>query len=117
MSSIIQLCDLHNETLDLIIREKRVYHGLPSLNTEMYHNNHQLPTLGILKVYHQQDLSNAYLANLKQPAYFLLYILSLKASQMNISSVISIENYCPHTEVVFQKNITHLQYLSQGKFV
>ena len=27
--SIIQLCDLHNDTLDLILREKRVYQGLP----------------------------------------------------------------------------------------
>ncbi|CAF4904374.1 unnamed protein product [Rotaria sp. Silwood1] len=45
MSSDIQLCDIHNQIFDLIIREKRVYQGqLPSV-TEIFDSNHHLPML------------------------------------------------------------------------
>ncbi|CAM2722571.1 unnamed protein product [Rotaria socialis] len=113
MSSIIQLCDLHNESLELLIREKRVYQGLPPLIIDVFHNNHYLPVLGLLKLYHKQDLSNDYLANLKQPEYFLLHVVSSKVSRINITSMVDMENYCPHTGSIFQKNISHIQYLSQ----
>ncbi|CAF1423882.1 unnamed protein product [Rotaria sordida] len=113
MSSIIQLCDLHNKTFDLIVREKRVYQGLPSHTTEIFHNNHYLPMLAIMKLYHKQQLSNDYVANLKQPAYFILYITPFKVSHMNLTSIINMTNYCPHTAIAFQKNISDASYLSE----
>ena len=116
LSSIIQLCDLHNETLDLIIRQKRVYQGLPPSITEIYHNDHHLPRFGIMKLYHKQDLSNDYVANLKQPDYFILYIVSSNISRMNFTSVINVTNYCPYTPTAFQKNISNISSLSQCKF-
>ncbi len=116
LSSIIQLYDLHNETLDLIIREKRVYQGLPRPMTHIYHNNHYLPTLGIMKLYHKLDMSNDYVANLKQPDYFILYLAPHEVSHLNITSVIKTTTYCPYTHTVYQRNISHVAYLSQCKF-
>jgi hypothetical protein len=116
MSSIIQLCDLDNETLDLIVRQKRVYQGLPPSITEVYHNDHQLPMLGIMRLYHKFHLSNDYTANLKQPDYFILYIVSSNVSRINLTSVINMTNYCPYTPIVFRKNVSYVSYLSQCKF-
>jgi hypothetical protein len=117
LSSIIQLCDFHNETLDLIIREKRVYQGLPPSITEIYHNNHHLPRLGMMKLYHKHDLSNDYVANLKQPDYFILYIVSSNdVSRMNFTSAINMTNYCSYTPTIFHKNVSNGSYLSQCKF-
>jgi hypothetical protein len=112
MSSIIQLCDLENETLDLIVKEKRVYQGLPPLITEIFHNNHYLPMLGIMKLYHRQQSSKDYTANLKQPDYFILYITSVKVFRMNLTSVINMMNYCRSTATAFQKNNSDNSYLS-----
>jgi hypothetical protein len=115
LSSIIQLCNLHNETLDLMIHEKRVYQGLPPSITEIYHNDYHLPKLGIMKLYHKYDLSNDYVVNLKQPDYFILYIVPLNVPHMNITSVINMTNYCPHTATLFQENLANVSYLSQRK--
>ena len=56
---MIQLCDLDNETLDLIIREKRVYSGLPPSRS---HKSITMITiqliLTMMKLYYQLDLSN-----------------------------------------------------------
>jgi hypothetical protein len=116
LSSIIQLFDLHNETLDLIIRQKRVYQGLPPSITEIYHNDHYLPRFGILKLYHKSNLSNDYVANLKQHDYFILYIISSNISRMNLISVINLTNYCPYTPIAFNKNVSNISSLSQCKF-
>jgi hypothetical protein len=116
MSSIIQLCDLHDETLDLIIREKRVYQGLPSSITQIYHHNYQLPMLDIMKLYHKYDLSNDYVVNLKQPDYFILYITSFNVTHMNLTLGINMTNDCPYTRTAFQKNVSDLSHLSECKF-
>jgi hypothetical protein len=116
LSSIIQLYDLHEETLDFMIREKRVYQGLPPSIVEVYHNDHQLPLFGLVKFYHKHDLSNDYVANLKRPDYFILYIAPLNVSRMNLTSAINVRNYCPYTPTVFQTNVSDLSYLSQCKF-
>ncbi len=116
MSSTIQLCDLDNETLDLIVRQKRVYQGLPPVLTELFHNNHYLPTLAILKLYHKENLFNDYVANLKQAKYFILYITPSSVSRLNLTSIINKTNYCPYTATVFHKNLSDVSYLSQSKF-
>jgi hypothetical protein len=116
MSSIIQLCDFDNDTLDLIVRQKRVYHGLPPTITEIFHNDRHLPMVGIMKLYHKNDLSNDYVANLKQPDYFILYVAPSRVSRMNLTSVINMTNYCPYTPTVFQKNISDTSYLSEREF-
>jgi hypothetical protein len=116
LTFIIQLCDLHNETLDLTMRQKRIYHGLPPPITDIYHNDRHLPRLGVAKLYHKHDLSNDYVANLKQPDYFILYIASSEVSYMNITSVINRTNYCPYTPIAFRKNVSHVSYLSERKF-
>ncbi len=116
LSSIIQLYDIHNETLDLMIRQKRVYQGLPSTITEIYHNSYHLPTLGIVKLYHKHDLSNDYVANLKQPDYFILYLVSPNISRMNITITMNRTNFCPYTPIAFQKYVSNISYLSQCKF-
>jgi hypothetical protein len=116
LSSIIQLCDLHNKTLDLIIRQKRVYQGLPPSITEIYHNDHHLPRIGILKLYHKKDLSNDYVANLNQSDYFILYSVLSDIARMNLTSTINVTNYCPYTRTAFNKNISTISSLSQCKF-
>jgi hypothetical protein len=115
LSTIIQLYDIHHETLDLILREKRVYQRLPPSITEIYHNDHHLPILGIIKFYHQQDFLNDYVANLKQPAYFILYISSGNTSRINLTSVPNSTNYCFYAPTAFEKNIFNISYLSQCK--
>ena len=116
LSSIIRLYNLHNQTLDLMLRQKRVYQGLPPSITEIYHNDHQLPLLGVMKLYHKLDISNNYVANLKQPDYFILYITSPNVSRLNITLVINMTNYCPYTLTAFQRNVSDVSYLSQCKF-
>jgi hypothetical protein len=116
LSSIIQLCDLHNETLDLIIRQKRVYQGLPPSITEIYHNNHHLPRIGILKLYHKFDLSNDYVANLKESDYFILYSIVSDIARMNLTSMINVTNYCPYISTAFHKNVSTISSLSKCKF-
>jgi hypothetical protein len=113
LSTIIQLYNLHHETLDLILEEKRVYQGLPPSITEVYHNDHHLPILGIIKFYHKQDLLNDYVANLKQPAYFILYISSSNTSRINLTSIMNMTNYCFYAPTIFQNNISNISYLSQ----
>jgi hypothetical protein len=98
-----------------MIHEKRVYQGLPPSITEIYHNDYHLPKLGIMKLYHKYDLSNDYVVNLKQPDYFILYIVPLNVPHMNITSVINMTNYCPHTATLFQENLANVSYLSQRK--
>jgi hypothetical protein len=115
LSSIIQLCDLHNETLDLIIRQKRVYQGLPSPVSDIYHNDRHLPMLGMMKLYHKHDSSNDYVADLKRPDYFVLYIIPLNVLRINLTLVVNKTNYCPYTPTVFDKNISDVSYLSQCK--
>jgi hypothetical protein len=116
LSTIIQLCDLDDETLDLNIRQKRVYQSLPPSIIQIYHNDYHLPRIGIMKLYHKQDLSNDYFANLKQPDYFILYITSANVSRMNLTLEINMTNYCPYTPTIFHKNISHVSHLSQCKF-
>jgi hypothetical protein len=116
LSSIIQLCDLHNETFDLLIRQKRVYQGLPPSITEIYHNDHHLPRFGILKLYHKKDLSNDYIANLNQSDYFILYFVLSDIARMNLTLMINITNYCPYTPTAFNKNVSKISSLSQCKF-
>lgn len=115
LSTVIQLCDLQNQTLDLLIREKRVYEGLPPTITQIYHNDHRLPILGIMKLYHKHDLTDDYVANLEQPDYFILYIISSNDSHMNLISTINVTNYCPYTPVAFQKNVSNASHLSECK--
>ena len=115
LSSIIQLLDVHNETLDLSMREKRVYQGLPPSITDIYHSGYYLPMLGIMKLYHKQDLSNDYVVSLKQPDYFILYVGSFNVSRMNLTSVINMTNYCPYTPTAFLRNVSKISYLSQSK--
>ena len=115
LSSMIQLCDLDNETLDLIIREKRVYPGLPPSITQIYHNDYHLPIIAILKLYHKLDLVNDYVANLKQPDYFLLYVISSNISLMNLTLNIDLKNYCPYTPTIFQKNLSNASLLFECK--
>ena len=94
LSSIIQLCHLNNETLDLIIREKkRVYPGLPPPITQIYHND--------------------YIADLKQLNHFILYVIPSNISSMNLTLTINLMNYCPYTPTIFQKNLSNASYLSQ----
>jgi hypothetical protein len=50
-----------------------------------------------MKLYHKHDLFNDYVANLKQPDHFILYIISSNVSRMNISLKINMTNYCPYT--------------------
>jgi hypothetical protein len=107
MSSIIQLCDLHNETLDLIIRTKYVYQGLPPSITDVYHRNHYLPRIGILKLYHKLDI--------KQPDYFLLYSFLSDIPRINLTLVINVTNYCLYTPTRFQKNLSNASHLSDCK--
>jgi hypothetical protein len=116
LSSIIQLCDLHNETLDLLIRQKRVYQGLPPSITEIYHNDHHLPRIAILKLYHKKDLFNDYVANLNQSDYFILYSVVSDIARMNLTTMINVTNYCPYTPTAFNKNISTISSLSQCKF-
>ncbi|CAF0929513.1 unnamed protein product [Didymodactylos carnosus] len=116
IATVIQLCDLDNETLDLIVLEKRVYQGEPPHLTQVVHNHHYLPMLGIMKLYHKQELTNGFVANLKEPEYFLLYIISSNTSNMNLTSAIHVTNYCTHTLTVFQKNLTNINYLASGKY-
>jgi hypothetical protein len=115
MASVIQLYDLHFDTLDLIIRQQRVYQGLPPTIREIYHNGYDLPVLGIMKMYHKQQ-SDDYMANLKQPDYFILYSVPSYTSHVNITSVINMTNYCPYTPTVFRGNVSNLSYLSECKF-
>ena len=117
LSSIIQLCDLHNQTLDLIIREKHVYQGLPPSLTEIYHNGYHLPKLGILKLYHKLDFSNGYIANLKELDHFILYIIPSKISRMNLTLTINRTNYCPFTSTLFQKNLSNASHLIHCKWI
>ena len=116
LSSIIQLCDLHNETLDLLIRQKRVYQGLPPSITEIYHRDHHLPTIGILKLYHKSNLSNDFVANLKESDYFILYSIVFDIARMNLTSTINVTNYCPYIPTAFHKNISHISSLSESNF-
>jgi hypothetical protein len=116
LSSIIQLCDLHNETLDLLIRQKRVYQGLPPSITEIYHNDHHLPQFGILKLYHKSNLSNDYIANLNQSDYFILYFILSDIARMNLTLTINVTNYCPYTPTAFNKNVSNISSLSECKF-
>ena len=115
LSSIIQLCHLDNETLDLIIDEKRVYEGLPPLMTQIYHNDYYLPKIALIKFYHQLDLSNDYVANLKQSDYFILYVISSNVSLMNLTLKMNLTNYCPYTQTVFERNLSNASHLSQCK--
>ena len=115
LSSIIQLCDLHQETIDLIIRDKRVYQGLPPSNTEIYHSDHYLPMLGMIKLYHKQDSSNDYVANLRRPDYFVFYVAPVNVPDINLTSSINVTNYCPYTPFAFQRNISDVSYLSERK--
>ena len=115
LSSLIQLGNLDNETLDLVIHEKRVYQGLPPSITEIYHSDHHLPMLGIMKLYHKHDSFDDHVANLKQPDYFILYIVSSNVSRMNVTSLINVTNYCPYTPTAFQRNVSNVLYLSQSK--
>ena len=115
LSSIIQLCHLDNETLDLIIGEKRVYPGLPPSITQIYHNDYHLPNLGILKLYHQSHILNDYIANLKELDHFILYVISSNISLMNLTLTINLTNYCPYTSTVFQKNLSNASYLFHCK--
>ena len=113
LSSIIQLCDFDSETLDLIIREKRVYQGLPPSITQIYHNNYHLPMIGIVKLFHKSDMFNDYTANLKQPDHFILYVIPSNISLMNLTLMINLTNYCPYTPMIFQKNLSNFSYLSE----
>ena len=113
LSSIIQLYDVHNQTLDIILKEKRVYQGLPSNIIEIYHNNYYLPPFGILKVYHQFHSTNNFFVNLDQPNYFLLYSTSKNIRQMNITIEINKTNFCPNTSLAFSKNFSNLHDLSE----
>lgn len=117
LSSIIQLFDIHDENLDLLNRQKRVYQGLPPSITEIYHNDYHLPRIAVMKLYHKQDLSNDYVANLQQHDYFILYIISSKVPRMNLTSVTNVTNYCRYTPTAFYKNISDISYLSQCKLI
>lgn len=110
MSLIIQLCTFDNKTLDLIVRQKRVYQGIPSTMIEIFHNDFYLPRIDIMKLYHKQDLSNDYIANLNQPKYFLLYIISTNVSQMNLTSPINMTNYCPYILRLYFRKIFRIFY-------
>lgn len=115
MASVIQLYDFQNETLDLIIRQKRVYQGLPPSVTEIYHNDHHLPMIGVMKLYHKHDLSNDYVADLKKPDFFVLYMISNKVWCMNFTLAINRTNYCPYLPAIFRKNVSDVSQLSQRK--
>ncbi|CAF0902442.1 unnamed protein product [Didymodactylos carnosus] len=65
---------------------------------------------------YKQELTNGFVANLKEPEYFLLYIISSNTSNMNLTSAIHVTNYCTHTLTVFQKNLTNINYLASGKY-
>ena len=106
MSSIIQLYDVHHETLEIIIRQKYVYQGLPPSITKVYHNDFYLPMFGLIKLYHKQNLNDNYVANLEQPDYFLLYVILKDIWRMNITSVMNQTNYCPS-----------ISYLSERTFI
>ena len=113
LSSVIQLYNVHETTLDMIVEEKRIFEGLPSNITEVYHPNLYLPMFGILKVYHRID-NNLFFANVDQPNYFLVYSTSLKnIRQMNITIEINKSNFCPNTSLAFSKNFSNLNDLSQ----
>ncbi|CAF1512432.1 unnamed protein product, partial [Didymodactylos carnosus] len=114
IATVIQLCDLDTETLDLIVREKRVYQGEPPLSTQIVHTHHYLPILGIMKLYHKQELTNDFGANLKEPKYFLLYITLSNTSNMNLTSAVHVTNYCTHTQTAFQKNLTNINCLASA---
>jgi hypothetical protein len=116
LSSIIQLCDFDNVTFNLVIRQKRVYQGLPPTITEIYHNNHHLPRFGILKLYHKSNLSTDYVANLKESDYFILYSVLYDIARLNLTSTINVTNYCPYTPTAFNKNVSTISSLSQRKF-
>ena len=117
LSSIIQLYDFDTETLDIIIRQKRVYYGLPPTITQIYHNDYYLPMFASLKLYHKQDLTNNYMVDFNQPDYFILYMTLSKISQMNVTSTVNRTNYCPYTPIVFYKNISDFSYLSNSKSI
>ena len=115
LSTVIQLCDFHDKTLDLIIREKRVYSGLPSSITKIYHNDHHLPTMAIMKLYHKFDPSNAYIADLKHPDHFVLYVISSNVSLLNLTLMINRTNHCPYTSTIFERNLSNFSHLSECK--
>ena len=115
LSSMIQLCDLDSETLDFIIREKRVYQGLPPSITQIYHNDYHLPIIAIMKLYHKSDMSNDYIANLKQPDHFILYSIPSNVRLMNLTVTINLTNYCPYTPTIFHKNLSSASHLFECK--
>lgn len=115
LSTVIQLVDFHDETLNLIIREKRVYPGLPPSITKIYHNDYHLPTIAIMKMYHKFDPSNDYIADLKRPDHFILYVISPNVPQLSLTLIINRTNYCPYTSTIFEKKFSNFSYLSECK--
>jgi hypothetical protein len=86
MITVIQFCDIFSRSLQILVQDQQLIHGLPS-TISYNHRSTRTPILGILKTY--DDL--AYLK------YFIIYLLS----NITQTYIISIPKQCPHVITLF----------------